>query len=96
MKFSVPITSAELQNWLRKKGYHPAENKVGVTNFSRRVMPYQPFPKFHIYFNSLTDGTELDLHLDQKAETRHYQATHAHNAEYDGPLLEQEKQRLLS
>jgi hypothetical protein len=50
------------------------------------------YPRFHIYVKQRADHYDFSLHLDQKAPI--YQGTHAHNGEYEGPVVEDEALRI--
>ncbi|MBU0661558.1 hypothetical protein KKG22_05295 [Patescibacteria group bacterium] len=50
------------------------------------------YPRFHVYIDTTDNGFVVNLHLDQKKAS--YTGSHAHNAEYDGPRVEQEAKRI--
>lgn len=50
------------------------------------------YPRFHLYLKNQEDVLEFNLHLDQKKPS--YQGQTAHSGEYDGALVEMEKQRI--
>lgn len=80
--------------FLRRAGYGYIEPKNGgqgsfVRHFGRAL-----YPRFHLYVREDRDAFEFSLHLDQKKPS--YQGSHAHNAEYEGPVVEQEILRLRS
>lgn len=52
------------------------------------------YPRFHIYYDEDQNNIIINLHLDQKKPS--YPGAHAHNAEYDGDLVEREINRLKS
>ena len=52
------------------------------------------YPRFHLYLERQNGQAILNLHLDQKQPS--YQGAHAHNAEYDGDLVEEEMARIKS
>ena len=92
MRFTL-ITNSPLPSLMRSLNYHPSRSGK-VNSFERRITAAQPWPRFHIYAETTDRGIKLDLHLDQKAETRHYQPKHAHNAEHSGALVEAEADRI--
>jgi len=50
------------------------------------------YPRFHIYVKQQGDHFNFNLHLDQKQPS--YKGTHAHNGEYEGPVIENEVDRI--
>ena len=89
MKFIVKQNLANPVTLMRRWGYHPIK---GGESFVR-LLARSAFPRFHIYFKSLSDGLEISLHLDQKKPT--YQENKAHSGENQGDILEKEKQRII-
>jgi len=53
------------------------------------------YPRFHIYVNNEIPGEKItfSLHLDEKKPS--YEGFNAHAGQYDGPLVEAERDRLL-
>lgn len=94
MKLDLETSFASLRQKLRDAGYHQEQGEK--INYTRRLQTGRNWPRFHLYIEEYATAVRLDLHLDQKEETRHYQAVHAHNGEYDGPLVERELQRLAA
>ncbi|KKU92987.1 MAG: hypothetical protein UY45_C0001G0091 [Parcubacteria group bacterium GW2011_GWA1_49_26] len=76
---------------MRECGYTPQEKLV-----FHRFLARRRYPKFHIYASvSANKKTAvLNLHLDQKRPS--YKGSHAHSAEYDGPVVENEAVRIQS
>ena len=95
MTISVPTTQA-LPELIRKIGYFLNDNNSGQLNCVKRLRAGQPWPRYHLYIKEEGGLYQLSLLVDQKAETRHYNPTSAHNGEYDGPLVEQEISRIKS
>lgn len=60
----------------------------------RRLHGYD-YPRFHIYVNREEPGTliELTLHLDEKKPS--YEGFTAHSGQYDGPVIEEERRRIV-
>jgi regulatory protein YycI of two-component signal transduction system YycFG len=54
--------------------------------------PARGYPRFHIYLKEANGELIVNLHLDQKRPV--YSQAHAHQAEYDGKLIEQEAERI--
>lgn len=50
------------------------------------------YPRFHMYIEERGEQIIFNLHLDQKQPS--YAGAHAHNAEYDGEVVEGEIERL--
>lgn len=50
------------------------------------------YPRFHLYLEEQNSQVIFNLHLDQKQAS--YAGAHAHNAEYDGDLVEAEMARI--
>lgn len=68
------------------------DRKRGAESFVRTLHGIR-FPRFHVYLEEREEGTYIDLHLDQKQPS--YFESHAHNAEYDSPVVVTERDRLL-
>lgn len=76
----------------RKIGYVIIDAKNNVEyNLVRKLMGNN-YPRFHIYLKQRGENFIFNLHLDQKAPI--YKGTHAHNGEYDGPVVETESDRI--
>lgn len=92
----IPLPSgfpANLRQFLQRCGYathfDPASNRL---SFVRRVQGNE-YPRYHLYVNQDVRGQSyFNLHVDQKFAS--YRNTPAHNAEYDGPLVAREGERL--
>jgi len=80
-KFNIPQI-------MRRLGYHPIKNGE---SWSKRIQGRE-FPRFHVYLKEKDNGLEFSIHLDQKAMC--YTGHTAHSGDYDGPLLEQERDRI--
>ncbi len=78
--------------FLREAGYTPKRGE-SEASFVRRL-GREDYPRFHIYIKE--EGRELFfyLHLDQKRTS--YKGHSAHSGEYDGPVVEEEAERLCS
>ncbi len=94
MKFTVNAPQGSPEQLMRSWGYSPNDNRSAQPNYVRRLRPGQLWPRYHLYISLQGTTMVCDLHVDQKPDTRHYNPTHAHNGEYDGPLVEQEVNRL--
>lgn len=78
--------------FLRQVGYiYLEDRKTGNESFVRPLNRGY-YPRFHLYLEQLSDRVILNLHLDQKQAS--YAGAHAHNAEYDGEMVEAEMARI--
>lgn len=89
MKFSVVSKNILPLQFMRQLGYHPHKENG---SFEHRLSRNK-FPRFHVYLKSLEDKWEISLHLDQKSACHEGQS--AHSGEYDGELLQEEKERII-
>lgn len=80
---------------IRRAGYaEHVDRRSGETSYVRRLSPSGFYPRFHAYLHPREDGSlMIRLHIDQKQPS--YGVGHAHSGEYDGPLLEGEKVRIM-
>jgi hypothetical protein len=79
---------------LRQAGYAPFRDPQShEESWVIRLGP-DFYPRLHLYVEETPDQITLSFHLDQKKPS--YGHSHQHNGEYDGPLLEKERTRLLS
>jgi hypothetical protein len=77
---------------LRQAGYaYLMDRNTGQESYVRRFNRGF-YPRFHLYIEEQGNQVILNLHLDQKQAS--YEGAHAHNAEYDGDLVEQEMARI--
>lgn len=74
---------------MRSLGYSPRPNG----SYARRLST-QNFPRFHVYLKEVQGQYEFSLHLDQKGAC--YENQTAHSGDYDGEILNNEKNRILS
>lgn len=80
------------ENLLRQAGYaYLMDRNTGQESYVRRLNRGF-YPRFHLYLEEQNGQVVLNLHLDQKQAS--YEGAHAHNAEYDGDLVEQEMARI--
>lgn len=90
MKFLLIEDKLQPLQFMRQLGYHPHKDNE---SFAKRLGGDQ-FPRFHVYLKKTKKGWELSLHLDQKGQS--YQGHTAHSGDYDGQVLEEEKERILN
>ncbi len=96
MKFVINKNqiSEQPEQFLRRAGYAFLRDRhTGQDSFTRRLGS-NFYPRFHIYITHMGGNAVINLHLDQKRPR--YQGAKAHNAEYDGEVVEQEITRLKS
>ena len=80
------------EQFLRRAGYgYIRDRRSGQDSFVRRLSNGF-YPRLHMYIEEQGDKAILNLHLDQKQAS--YAGAHAHNAEYDGNIVEAEIERL--
>ncbi len=76
---------------LRRAGYAVLNDRQGgSTSFVRRLSGGY-YPRFHIY---MKEDSFFDIHLDQKQVS--YKGHTKHSGEYDGKLVKEEAERILS
>ncbi len=95
MEISVPHSnSSNFYNLLRRAGYVPVLiPKANETSWTRRLGSSH-YPRFHVYLRHAKNRLVFSLHLDQKKPV--YRGVHAHNAEYEGTIVQKEKERIES
>ena len=80
------------EQFLRRAGYgYIRDRRSGKDSFVRRL-GNGFYPRLHMYVSERDDQIIFNLHLDQKQAS--YAGAHAHNAEYDGEVIEAEIERL--
>jgi len=90
MKFLINNNKYNILSLTRRIAYHvDRKNK----SFSKRLGSGE-FPRFHIYIKQVKEALEFSLHLDQKGAC--YDAQTAHSGDYDGEVLENEKERIIN
>lgn len=91
MRLAISLTGDTALTFMRRAGYGYQKEGSGEVAFTRRVGA-SPFPRYHAYTQQEGTQVTINLHLDQKETT--YQGSRAHSGEYDGPLIQQELDRL--
>lgn len=81
------------RNLLRRASYGEHLGHEAQVSYVRR-MSGADYPRFHVYLEESPRGLSINLHIDQKKPS--YQGSHAHAGEYDGPLVEQELDRIFA
>lgn len=79
---------------MRRAGYgYIRDRRTGHDSYVRRL-GNGFYPRLHMYAEERDGQAVFNLHLDQKQAS--YEGAHMHNAEYDGPVVEGEINRLKS
>ncbi len=89
MKFVIKKNKDNSVAVMRHLGYHP--HRQGAS-FVRRLT-LNDFPRLHAYLKDIGDDWEMSLHLDQKGAC--YAGSRAHSGDYDGEVLDAEKERII-
>ena len=77
---------------LQRAGYHEfIDPNTGKVSYIRRLGS-EFYPRFHVYVKENEDERVISLHLDQKHVS--YAGQKMHGGEYDGPVVEEEIERL--
>lgn len=94
MDFTIKGIKENVVEVARKIGYLIIDTKEnGEYNLVRRL-EIDNYPRFHIYLKQAGDRFIFSLHLDQKEPS--YKGTHAHSGEYEGPVVQDEADRIKS
>lgn len=95
MKLIVPkkYLSEHPEQFIRTKAAygHIHSKATGHDSFVRRLTR-NFYPRLHMYIKDLGDNVEFNLHIDQKETS--YGGNHMHNAEYEGPVVAEEMNRI--
>jgi hypothetical protein len=91
MKFTFLKPSSNIIDLFRSAGYSYRGVVEGDMSFIKRV-GYDEYPHYHIYVKIEGDNVIMNMHLDQKKPS--YSGASAHNADYDGELVEREMERV--
>ncbi len=96
MEFSIPEKDIKenIIDFGRKIGYFSIGKKGSGSEFSFvRPLQRSGYPRFHLFIRTDKGKNFLfNLHLDQKKPV--YKSGVAHSAEYDGPIVDQEMERI--
>lgn len=96
MRFFLPglQSPADAERAVLRAGYHAhLDPRTRERSLAKRLSTAGHYPRYHVYLEQTGDGVSANLHLDQKQPS--YGAGHAHSGEYDGPLIERERDRIL-
>lgn len=94
MDFSLDKNKIRLSgdHIVRRAGYgFIHDHKTGKDSYVRRLTR-DHYPRLHMYLKEDAERIYFSLHLDQKRAS--YQGSHMHSAEYDGPVVAGEVERL--
>lgn len=91
MKFSVK-KNENILSATRKLGY-VSRGVLGEEFSFVRPLKGNNYPRFHLYIKQKKDNIFFNLHLDQKKPS--YNGSSAHSGEYEGELVEKEKERII-
>lgn len=78
-------------NLARRIGYYFLGQEKDELSFIR-PLERGGYPRFHLYLKENEGEIIFNLHLDQRRPV--YQGAPAHAGEYEGPVIEQEAQRI--
>lgn len=93
MKFSIKEPNKNILFLVRRLGYVLRNNEEGECNCVRSLSN-MGYPRFHLFIRKDNDRfLALSLHLDQKKPS--YKGSSAHSGEYQGELVEKEKERIV-
>lgn len=99
MRFKVENKTREnIENLMRISQYHlfGYGKTQSEMNFFR-ALGQDSFPRFHLFLRKLSEKEpnvfEINLHLDQRKPV-YKGATHSHNADYEGEVVEKEAERI--
>lgn len=100
MKFILKGPFREnIHNLMRGVGYqfwgsggNEKDGEKAELNFIRSLGGRSGYPRFHVYLKQEGENLIFNLHLDQKKPV--YKGATAHSGEYEGPLVEQEAERI--
>ena len=92
MRFSIKKPQEHLVNGMRGLGYRAFGGPKGGEWSFVKSLARGDYPRFHVYVTQQNDMLAMNLHVDQKKPS--YEGATAHTGEYDGPLVEQEAERI--
>ena len=82
------------EQFMRRAGYGLHRDRHSEQDSFIRRLGSNFYPRLHVYIAHMGEDVVINLHLDQKRPR--YQGAKAHNAEYDGEVVEREIARLKS
>ncbi len=93
MRFSFQKPNKNILVLVRKLGYVPRSNDGKEFNCIKYLGGRGGYPRFHLFIKQEDNNLLFNLHLDQKKPS--YKGSSAHSGEYEGELIEKEKERIL-
>lgn len=94
MKIELKNLKDTGRNVMRRLGYaEHFDRNTHEFSFVRRL-EREFYPRFHAYIEERSGEMTINLHIDMKQPS--YAGSHAHSGEYDGPLLDKERERILN
>lgn len=93
MRFSIQRPDKNILVLLRRLGYVPISNDGGELNCIKYLGSRGGYPRFHLFIKQEDNNLLFNLHLDQKKPS--YKGSSAHSGEYEGELIEREKERIM-
>lgn len=92
MDFIIKNIQENIASIARKTGYLIIDSREYEEYNMVRKLSVNNYPRFHIYLKQAGDKLIFNLHLDQKQPS--YEGSHAHSGEYEGPVVEDEADRI--
>ena len=92
MEFTIKNINENIVSVAHKIGYIIIDTRENNEYNMVRKINFDNYPRFHIYAKHAGDRLIINLHLDQKRPI--YKGTHAHSGEYEGPVVENEADRI--
>ena len=92
MDFIIKDIKENIAETARKIGYVIIDAKENNEYNLVRRLGIGNYPRFHIFVRQAGDRLLFGLHLDQKQPS--YKGSHAHSGEYEGPVVEEEADRI--
>jgi len=93
MRFELKELKLGIPVLIRKIGYVPWGSRESEFSCIKRLA-VGDYPRFHLYIKEKGSVILFNLHLDQKKPS--YQGSSAHSGEYEGDIIEKEKERILN
>ncbi len=96
MKFSIPKDKIRYNTrvMMNRLGYHQhLDRQARQASFIKRLGGLH-YPRFHVYLSEDSDAVNFNIHLDEKKPS--YGSTPRHSGQYEGDLVEQEAQRIIT
>ena len=100
MEFEIKNINKSINDLMRAIGYQPAYfQNEGEFSIIKKI-GRNDYPRFHLYIKEANQTNEanqaksyvFNLHLDQKKPS--YQGQTGHSGDYDGPVVENEAERI--